>query len=43
MIPVKDFYRNLPVKTCCRCGAPLEEQHESYLNECERCLNEKEE
>ncbi|RXT02315.1 protein YhfH [Ammoniphilus sp. CFH 90114] len=38
-----DFYRNLPVKICVECGCDIQEQHESYLYECERCLNSREE
>jgi hypothetical protein len=35
MIPVSEFYNNLPKKTCARCGAVLSEQAESYKTECE--------
>jgi hypothetical protein len=39
MVPVSQFYRNIPVKICVTCGCKIEEQHESYLHECERCMN----
>lgn len=38
-----EFYRNLPNKICVECGDHIIEQHESYLYECERCLNNKDE
>lgn len=37
-----DFFRNLPKKVCAECGEPMEEQAESYLMECERCLAKRE-
>ncbi|MDC3413448.1 YhfH family protein [Aquibacillus sp. 3ASR75-11] len=37
MLPLS-FYRNLPKKICRECGCEIEEQHESYLFECERCM-----
>ncbi|GEN36520.1 MULTISPECIES: protein YhfH [Aneurinibacillus] len=39
MIPVSEFYNNLPKKTCARCGVVLSEQAESYKSECEDCHN----
>jgi len=39
MIPISEFYRKLPPKLCTTCGNPIEEQHESYLHQCERCMN----
>ncbi|MCQ6267313.1 YhfH family protein [Fictibacillus sp. WQ 8-8] len=33
-----EFYRNLPKKQCRECGKTIEEQHESYVYECERCM-----
>lgn len=33
-----EFYRNIPQKECRECGDHIEEQHESYLYECERCV-----
>jgi ArsR family metal-binding transcriptional regulator len=36
-----EFYRNLPKKECAECGEHMEEQAESYLLECERCLAKK--
>nr|WP_257352321.1 protein YhfH [Pseudalkalibacillus decolorationis] len=33
-----EFYRNLPSKICVDCGEKIEEQHESYLYTCEKCL-----
>jgi hypothetical protein len=39
-----DFFRNLSKKTCPECGEYIhEEQAESYLLECDRCLSKKEE
>lgn len=35
MIPVSEFYNNLPKKTCARCGVELSEQAESYMSECD--------
>ena len=37
-----DFYRNLPKKDCRECGDTIEELHESYLYECERCIGKHE-
>lgn len=42
MNPV-EFFRQLPKKVCPECGEPIEEQAESYLNECDRCLSKKDE
>jgi hypothetical protein len=42
MSPV-EFFRNLPNKVCPECGQQKEEQAESYMIECERCLANKEE
>ena len=42
MSPV-EFFRNLPKKVCPECGQQMEEQAESYMSECERCLAKKEE
>jgi hypothetical protein len=36
-----DFFRTLPPKQCSVCGDPIEEQAESYLMECDRCLSKK--
>ncbi|MFB6467108.1 protein YhfH [Cytobacillus sp. Hz8] len=38
-----EFFRTLPKKVCPECGQPIEEQAESYLLECERCLAKKSE
>ena len=38
-----DFFRNLPAKQCTECGEHIEEQAESYLTECDRCLSKREE
>lgn len=37
-----DFYKNLPKKTCATCGKEMDEQSESYVSECEKCLKGKE-
>jgi hypothetical protein len=42
MSPV-EFFRNVPKKECPECGQHMEEQAESYLMECDRCLAKKEE
>ena len=42
MSPV-EFFRNLPAKECPECGQHMEEQAESYMLECDRCLAKKEE
>ncbi|MGJ7919441.1 protein YhfH [Neobacillus sp. LXY-4] len=34
-----EFFRNLPPKNCTDCGNPIEEQHECYGNQCEKCLS----
>ena len=39
MKPVAEFYRTIHNKTCVCCGKEFVEQHESYLMECERCMN----
>ncbi|MBT2757066.1 protein YhfH [Mesobacillus foraminis] len=38
-----EFFRSLPKKVCPECGEGVEEQAESYLMECDRCLSKKEE
>ncbi|MBS4173090.1 protein YhfH [Bacillus sp. FJAT-49736] len=39
-----EFFRTLPKKICPECGENIhEEQAESYLIECDRCLAKKEE
>jgi hypothetical protein len=38
-----DFFRSLPAKQCAECGELIEEQAESYLTECDRCLSKSEE
>ncbi|MEH7107057.1 MULTISPECIES: protein YhfH [Bacillaceae] len=43
MISPVEFFRSLPKKVCCECGQHIEEQAESYLLECDRCLSKKEE
>ncbi|MFB5661635.1 protein YhfH [Alteribacillus sp. HJP-4] len=35
---VMEFFRNLPQKQCSDCGEIMEEQHESYMNQCDKCL-----
>ncbi|WP_144512208.1 protein YhfH [Bacillus sp. FJAT-22090] len=36
---VIEFFRNLPEKTCATCGETIEEQHECYGNQCDKCNN----
>lgn len=38
MTPTNDFFNNLSPKRCTDCGEIIEEQHESYLQQCEKCL-----
>ena len=38
-----EFFKNLPKKECPECGQIVEEQHESYLMECDHCLRIREE
>lgn len=38
-----EFFRNLPKKICAECGQNIQEQAESYLLECDRCLSKKQE
>ena len=42
MSPV-EFFRTLPKKECPECGQHMDEQAESYLMECDRCLSNKDE
>lgn len=43
LISPVEFFRQLPKKICVECGEPMEEQAESYVIECERCLAKKDE
>lgn len=36
---VLEFFRNLPKKNCATCGETIEEQHECYGNQCDKCNN----
>lgn len=38
-----EFFRTLPPKQCAECGQNIQEQHESYLMECDHCLSKKDE
>lgn len=38
-----EFFKSIPAKQCSECGAPVFEQAESYLMECDRCLSKNEE
>ncbi|HZG71859.1 MAG TPA: protein YhfH [Chondromyces sp.] len=38
-----EFFRQLPNKVCAECGDHIQEQAESYLMECERCLSKRDE
>jgi NADH pyrophosphatase NudC (nudix superfamily) len=38
-----EFFRTVSKKVCPECGQEMEEQAESYLMECDRCLSKKEE
>jgi NADH pyrophosphatase NudC (nudix superfamily) len=40
MSPV-EFFRNMPKKICPECGEHMEEQAESYMIECDHCLEKK--
>lgn len=40
---IVEFYRNLPPKICVDCGKVIEEQHESYLAQCNYCLSKTQE
>lgn len=33
-----EFFKKLGPKHCTECGEIIEEQHESYLHQCEKCL-----
>ena len=35
-----EFFKNLPKKECPECGQIVEEQHESYIMECDHCLRQ---
>jgi hypothetical protein len=35
---VTEFFKNLPPKICCDCGEVVEEQHECYGDQCDKCL-----
>ncbi|MBM7649207.1 reverse gyrase [Bacillus ectoiniformans] len=43
MMSPLEFFKNLPKKMCAECGDHIDEQAESYLIECDRCLSKKEE
>lgn len=34
---VIEFFKKLPAKKCITCGKIIEEQHESYRNQCDKC------
>lgn len=34
---VVEFFKNLPAKKCSNCGEKIEEQHECYGSQCEKC------
>lgn len=34
---VIEFFKNLPPKNCATCGEVIEEQHECYSNNCDKC------
>ncbi|MED1201590.1 protein YhfH [Heyndrickxia acidicola] len=36
-----EFFRNMPEKICPECGECIEDQAESYLLECDRCLSKR--
>ena len=36
-----EFFKNLPKKECPECGQIVEEQHESYIMECDHCLQKR--
>nr|WP_091656544.1 protein YhfH [Alteribacillus iranensis] len=42
MKKITEFFRNLPPKQCTDCGEVIEEQHESYMNQCDKCLRQTE-
>lgn len=41
MISPIEFFKTLPKKTCPECGEHIQEQAESYMVECDRCLAKK--
>jgi hypothetical protein len=38
MTPSTEYFKKLEPKTCTDCGEIIDEQHESYLYQCEKCL-----
>ncbi|MFC0471521.1 protein YhfH [Halalkalibacter kiskunsagensis] len=38
MTPTPEYFRNIDPKKCTDCGKSMEEMHESYLNQCDKCL-----
>jgi RNA polymerase subunit RPABC4/transcription elongation factor Spt4 len=38
MTPTPEYFRNIEPKICTDCGKIMEEMHESYLNQCDKCL-----
>ncbi|WP_371859255.1 protein YhfH [Salisediminibacterium halotolerans] len=36
-----EFFQKLPAKQCSTCGEKIEEMHECYSNECEKCSSAK--
>ncbi|WP_017754286.1 protein YhfH [Calidifontibacillus oryziterrae] len=35
-----EFFKTLPPKYCCDCGAIIDEHAESYMNHCDHCLRD---
>ncbi|WP_088102160.1 protein YhfH [Halalkalibacter urbisdiaboli] len=42
MTPGAEFFRQIDPKICTDCGKPMVEMHESYLNQCDKCLSQTE-
>ncbi len=39
MIPVVEFFENLPEKYCARCGSVIQEQADCYNTVCHECAD----
>ncbi|OIJ12781.1 YhfH family protein [Anaerobacillus arseniciselenatis] len=35
-----DFFKNLPPKQCTNCGNEIDEMHDCYTHQCEKCDTE---
>ncbi|MCU7766929.1 protein YhfH [Priestia megaterium] len=38
LMKMTEFLKGLPTKKCANCGKEMNEQHECYVNKCNKCL-----